>query len=93
MIINGYKDWNNICIYKDVGVYKLLYKHSLCVLLQDDQSTPWSSVNAKQRMGNHTNPLKTEQHLVSEKTLRKHSKKAMTQANNLGTISQNHTKM
>ena len=25
-----------IYIYKDVGVYELLYKHSLCILQQDD---------------------------------------------------------
>ena len=30
-------------------------------------------MNAKRRMGNHTNLLKTEQHLISEKILRKHT--------------------
>ena len=38
-------------------------------------------------MGNHTHPLKTEQHLLSEKNTKKtHSKKRTTQANTLGTI-------
>ena len=69
-------------IYIDVGVCKLLCKHSLCVLLQDDQSTPWSSSNAKCRMGSSTYPLNTKQHF-EEKT---HYKKRMTEANTLGTI-------
>ena len=73
----------NIYIYKDVGVCKLLCKHSLCILQQDDQSTPWSSMNAKCRMGSSTYPLNTKQNFESEKTC---YKKRTTQANTLGTI-------
>ena len=72
------KGWNKIYIY----IKMLVYVNILCVLLQDDQSTPWSSVNAKWRMGNHTYPLNTKQHF-EKKT---HYVKRMTQTNTLGTI-------
>ena len=62
------KGWNNIYIYicKYVCVCKLLCKLSLCVLLQDDQSTPWSSVKPNGRWEPHIS-MNTEQHLGSEK--------------------------
>ena len=42
---------------------------ALCVLLQDDQSTPWSSMENQNKRphGRHTYLLDTGQHLGSEK--------------------------
>ena len=60
------KGWNNM--HKYVCVCKL----SLCVLLQDDQSTPWLSMKNQMEDGSHTYLLNTE-HLETEKkhTVRK----------------------
>ena len=55
---------------------------SLCVLLQDDQSTPWSSMEDKME-GTHISPEYRTTPWIREKT---HSKKMMSEASTHGTM-------
>ena len=70
------KDWDGINMFMNY-----ICKLSLCVLLQDDQSTPWSS------MEDHTGG--THICCIQDNTLdprKTHSKKMMREASSHGTI-------
>ena len=74
------KSWDSINM-----IMNYICKLSLCVLLQDDQSTPWSSM--ENQMEDHTGGTHICWIQDNNLDLRKtHSKKTMREASTHGTI-------